>query len=46
MGNSCCGQLIVNIAGEGTRRQAGGKQENEFDPIVTCACCTAKRAAS
>ncbi len=47
MGNSCCGQLIVNIAGEGTNRQSnGGKQENEFDPIVTCACCTAWQAHS
>ena len=36
MGNSCCAQLIVNIAGEGTNRQSneGNKREDEFDPIV------------
>ena len=47
MGNSCCGQLIVNIAGEGTnRRSNGGKEENEFDPIATGACCTTKCVSS
>lgn len=41
MGNSCCGQLIVAIAGDSNKQSNDkniDKQENEFDPIVDSAC--------